>query len=345
MALSMQVGPASWSGSPLALDMAAVLDLPAKQARVQRLTATAKEESLRLLAPALISFGDTLGVDRLRATLGVQGSEPATVYVSGHVKPALAVTADVRDVTPALARPFVPGLEAHGVVSASAKLSGTLARPAGSVQVTGRGLRMSGSSAAASVPALTLDATAVLNGANAKIQAQASGGPKLALQVTGTAPLGGGGGLDMRAGGHLDLSIANGVLGVQARQAAGQAQMDLLVAGTLAAPVVTGTVNLHDADFQDFANGVHLAQINGTVVGQRERLVIQNLTARAGEGTVGVTGSVGVFTPGMPVDLHVQALAARPVSSDLLTALLNACLFYPSPRPRDRTRSRMPSSA
>ncbi|WP_230975414.1 translocation/assembly module TamB domain-containing protein [Acetobacter garciniae] len=324
MALSMQVGPANWSGSPLALDAAALLDLPAKQARVQKLTATAKEETLRLLAPALLSFGDTMGVDRLRATLGVQGSAPATLDVSGHIKPSLAVTADVQNVTPALARPFVPGLAAQGVVTASARLSGTLAHPAGTVQLTGRGLRMSGTSAAASVPALTLDATAALNGTTAKIQAQANGGPKLALQVNGTAPLGGSGALNMRAGGHLDLSIGNGVLGVQARQAAGQAQMDVLVAGTLAAPIVTGTVDLHDADFQDFAAGVHLAQINGRVVGERDRLVIQNLTAKAGEGSVGVTGYVGVFTPGLPVDLHLQARGARPVSSDLLTALLNA---------------------
>ncbi|MFT8674839.1 MAG: translocation/assembly module TamB domain-containing protein [Acetobacter sp.] len=324
MALSMQVGPASWSGSPLALDAAALLDLPARQVRVQKLTATAREETLRVLAPALVSFGDEMGVDRLRATLGVKGSAPATLDIAGRIKPALALTADVRNVTPALARPFVPGLEAQGVVTASARLSGTLAQPVGNVQLTGRGLRMSGSSAAASVPALTLDASAVLSGNAAKVQAQAAGGPKLALQVNGTAPLGEGGALNLRVGGRLDLSIANGVLGVQARQAAGQAQMDLLVAGKLASPVVTGTLDLRDADFQDFAQGVHLAQINGRVVGERDRLVIQNLTARAGEGTVGLTGSVGVFAPGLPVDLRLQARKARPVSSDLLTAVLNA---------------------
>ncbi|MGX7345791.1 translocation/assembly module TamB domain-containing protein [Acetobacter pasteurianus] len=324
MALTAQVGPASWSGSPLMLDTAALLNLPAKQVKVQRLNATAKQETLRLLAPALVSFGDTMGVDRLRATLVTAGSQPATIDVAGKIKPSLAVTADIRNLTPALAHPFAPDFKASGTVSVQAKVAGTLNAPQGQVKLTGRDLRMAGSSAAASIPPLHLDAAANLAGSSAKVQVAAGAGPKLSMNVAGTAPLNKTGPMNLRVNGNLDLSIANGILGAQARQAMGQAQMALLVAGTMSSPRVTGTVDLRDADVQDFAQGFHLANINGRVVGENDKIVIQNLTAKAGDGSLGVTGFVGIGSSGMPLDIHLQAHDARPISSDLLTAVMNA---------------------
>lgn len=324
MQLTALVGPASWSASPLALDTAALLNLPAKQVKLQKLTATAKEETLKLQAPALVSFGDVMGVDRLRATLATRGAAPATLDVAGRIKPTLALTADIAHVTPALARPFAPDFKAQGELDLHAKVAGTLAQPTGQARLSGRGLRLDGSSAAASIPPLSLDALADLAGTSAKVDIKASAGPKLGLTVAGRAPLNKTGPLDLRANGNLDLSIANGVLGAQARQALGQVQLAVQVTGTAASPNVGGTVDLRDADIQDFAQGLHLSAINGRVVGAHDSVVIENLTAKAGEGTLGVTGSVGVSAPGMPINLHLTAQNARPLSSDLLTAIMNA---------------------
>ncbi|MFT8518101.1 translocation/assembly module TamB domain-containing protein [Acetobacter syzygii] len=324
MLLTAQVGPASWSGKPLALNTQAVLNLPDKQVKLQKLSATAKEETLRLQAPVLVSFGDTLGLDRLRAVLSAPGSQPATLDVAGKLKPSLSVTADIRNITPALAQPFVPGLKATGVVALSARLSGALDKPEGKVQLKGSNLRMAGSSAMASVPPLQVEATANLARTQAQVQVNASAGPKLGVQVRGNAPLSKTGALDLRTDGHLDLSIANGILGAQARQAQGQMQMALQIKGTATSPAITGAIDLINADFQDFAQGFHLSAINGRVVGARDRIMIQNLNAKAGDGTLGVTGFVGVAMPGMPVNLHLLAKDARPVTSDLLTAILNA---------------------
>lgn len=324
MVLNAQVGPASWSGSPLMLNTQAILNLPDKQLRLQKLTATAKQETLRLQAPVLFSFGDTLGMDRLRAVLSTPGSQPATLDVAGRLKPSLSVTADIRNVTPALAHPFMPDLHATGVVSLAAKLSGTLDNPEGRVQINGNNLRMADSSAVASVPPLQVAATANLAHTRAQLQVDATAGERLGLQLRGSAPLSRTGALDLRSNGHLDLSIANGVLGAQARQAQGQVRMLVQVKGTPAAPAVTGGIDLINADFQDFAQGLHISAINGRVVGAQDRIVIQSLSAKAGAGTLGVTGFVGVAMPGMPIDLHVVAKDARPVTSDLLTAVLNA---------------------
>ena len=324
MVLTAQVGPASWSANPLELNTQAVLNLPDKQVRLQKLVATAKQETLRLQAPVLVSFGETLGLDRLRAVLSTPGSQPATLDVAGRLKPSLSATVDMRNVTPALAQPFMPDLHATGVVSLTAKLSGTLDKPEGKVQVVGSNLRMADSSAVASVPPLQVDATANLASTQAQVQINATAGSKLGLQVRGSAPLSKTGQLDLRTDGHLDLSIANGVLGAQARQAQGQVQVALQVRGRPASPAVTGTIDLINADFQDFAQGFHISAVNGRVVGAQDRIVIQNLSAKAGNGTLGVTGYVGVAMPGMPMDLHIVAQDARPVTSDLLTAVLNA---------------------
>ncbi|MFT8417902.1 MAG: translocation/assembly module TamB domain-containing protein [Acetobacter sp.] len=324
MLLTAQVGPASWSGSPLALNTQATLNLPDKQVRLQKFTATAKQETLRLSGPVLVSFGDVLGLDRLRAVLSTPGSQPATLDVAGRLKPSLSVTADIGNVTPALAGPFMPDFHATGVVSLSAKLSGTLDRPEGRVEVRGNNLRMADSSAVASVPPLRVDATANLARTQAQVQVDASAGGKMNLQVRGSAPLSRKGALDLRSNGHLDLSIANGVLGAQARQAQGQVQMALQVGGSFAAPDVKGAIDLTNADFQDFAQGFHISAVNGRVVGARDRIVIQSLSGKAGGGTLGVTGFVGVAMPGMPINLHLVAQDARPVTSDLLTAVLNA---------------------
>ncbi|PAK79298.1 translocation/assembly module TamB domain-containing protein [Acetobacter fabarum] len=324
MVLAAQVGPASWMNSPLMLNTQAVLNLPDKQLKLQKLNATAKQETLRLQAPVLVSFGDTLGIDRLRAVLTTPGSQPATLDVAGRIKPSLSVTADIRNVTPALAHPFMPDLNATGVVSLNAKLSGALDKPEGKVQVRGSNLRMADSSAAASVPAMEVEGTATFARTQAQVQLDASAGSKMGLQVRGSAPLSKTGPLDLRANGNLDLSIGNGILGAQARQAQGKVQLALQVRGTPASPAIMGAVDLINADFQDFAQGFHLSAINGRVVGARDRIVIQTLSAKAGDGTLGANGFVGVAMPGMPIDLHLFAKDARPVTSDLLTAVLNA---------------------
>ena len=336
MHLSAQVGPASWSDSPLVLDTQAVLNLVDKQVKVQKLVATAKQETLRLQAPVQVSFGDTLGFDRLRAVLGTPGSQPATLDVAGRIKPSLSVTADIRNVTPALAHPFMPDLRATGVVSLNARLTGSLDKPEGKVEVHGSNLRMADSSAAASVPAMEVNATASLARTQAQVQVDASAGSKLGLQVRGSAPLSATGPLDLRANGHLDLSIANGILGAQARQAQGQVQMALQVRGSPTSPAIMGGIDLINADFQDFAQGFHLSAINGRVVGAKDRIVIQTLSAKAGTGSLDMSGFVGVAMPGIPIDLHLLAKNARPVTSDLLTAVLNADITV-----RGQVRTRM----
>lgn len=313
------------AGAPARIDTALVLDLPGRHVAIGRLAAQAKGEALRLLQPARIGFGTQMEVDRLRASLAplAGGTAPALIDVAGRLSPRLDLTASIVNVTPALARPFAPTLDATGVIALQARLTGTPARPDGRVHLTARGLRMR-TGAGASLPAANLDARADLAAGAARIAAHLEAGREIGLNLAGTAPVGADGRIDLRATGGIDLAVANAVLGAQGRQAGGQLALDLGVSGTARARALSGTVRLSNGQLQDFAQGLRLTGITTLIRAQGQSIGIEQFTAHAGDGTIDASGTIGALLPNLPVDLHVTAKNARPLSSDLLTAVLDA---------------------
>ncbi len=311
------------AGGPATLDAALRLDLPQKQVSLSRLVATAKGETVRLLAPARVAFGTETGVDRLRVSVAPPGAAPATLDVAGRIMPRLDLTATLANVTPALARPFAPTLDALGVINAQARLTGTTSRPEGTVRLVASGMKLR-TGPAASLPPANLLANVALAGSTARVEARLDAGPNVALTVSGTAPTSATGPLALRADGNVDLALANAVLGAQGRQLDGRLALAMGISGTARAPVLNGTVRLAGGQFQDFAQGVRLTGIDALIEAAGQTITIASLSARAGTGTINASGTVGALVPGLPVDLHVTARNARPLSSDLLTATLDA---------------------
>ncbi|PYD48056.1 translocation/assembly module TamB domain-containing protein [Novacetimonas pomaceti] len=313
-----QVGPA-------ALDTAMLLDVPEHKVTARTLLAEARGERLQLLGPATISYGATMGVDHLRATFSAPQGQAAGIDIAGGIRPALDLKADVTHVTPSLLRPFMPTLRADGEISAQARLTGTLARPGGRISLRADGLKYH-TDYTSSLAAANLDATAILNGAQAQIDASLNAGRQISLTLKGSAPTNMNGALALHSGGVMDLAAANAYLGAQARQAGGQLRMNVDVRGTPRSPLVTGTLDLADGTFHDYAQGIQLSDIKGSVLAQGSRLVIQSLGANAGKGTITAAGSYGLLEPGQPLDLTITAKNARPLASDLITATLDTNL-------------------
>ena len=316
------------AGAPARLDTALRLDLPQHQVSVARLAVDAKGEAVRLLSPARIAFGARMAVDRLRLSLAAPGAAPgaaaASIDLAGEIKPRLDLTATIAGVTPALARPFVPSLDAAGLIAAQARLTGTLARPEGRVHLTGSGLRLR-TGPAASLPPGSLVADVTLAGSSGRLDARLDAGPKVALSVAGALPTSATGPIALHAAGRLDLSLANVVLGAQGREADGILTLDMGVSGTARAPRLDGTVRLAGGQVLDYAQGLRLTDISALIRASGRTLSIDNFTAHAGtDGTIGASGTVGALVPGLPVDLRITAHDARPLSSDLLTAVLDA---------------------
>ena len=305
------------AGGEASLTTRLTLDAPRKQVVLSALDADVHDEKLHLVAPARIDFGSAVAVDRLRLALG-----QATIELAGKISPALALTASVRNVTPDLARPFAPTLQAAGVLAADAHLTGTPAAPQGSVRLTVEGLRMR-SGPAASLPAANALVTVALQGKAAQINAHAAAGPKLDFAVSGDAPLGAGA-LALRALGKVDLTLLNPILGASGQHAAGTLALNGTIGGTTAAPVLGGALTLAGGEIQDYVQGARVHDINARIDATGDSIRIARFEGRAGDGTIGATGSVGVTAPGMPVDLHITASNARPLTSDRLTTILDA---------------------
>ena len=317
LALRLTAALTNLAGAPATIASTATLNVPGKTVQLAALTADWKGEVVRLLAPARIGFGDGVAVDRLRV-----GLQTAVLDLAGRITPALNLTASLRGVTPDLAKPFAPGIDAAGDISADARLTGTPANPGGTVRLTATGLRMR-TGPARSLPAATLTATAQLAGKAATVDARLAAG-RSNLAVTGRAPLGAGA-LALRATGGVDLAMLDPILAPNGRRARGQVALDVGVTGTAAAPQVSGTATLAGGEIQDFGQGVRINAINATVQAAGQTIRITSFTGQAGPGTLSAGGTVGI-TGAMPVNLTVTLRNARPLASDRLTADLDADL-------------------
>jgi translocation and assembly module TamB len=307
-------------GMPATLAAQALLDMPGNRLTLQTLGATYRNQNLRLAAPARITYGASTGIDRLRLAIGA-----ATLDVAGKISPSLDLTASLRNVTPDLAKAFDPGLNAGGILAADAHVLGRMEAPRGNIRVQASNLRVR-SGPGASLPPGQFSATVSLDGDTAQLDAHASAGAKLHVSASGTAPIRSGGALAIHAAGGIDLSLLNPVLNAGGKRAAGELSLNATIGGTAAAPSINGAVTLAGGEIQDFVQGLRIRTIAATITADGDTATIQKFSAQAGPGSLSLTGSVGLLAPGIPINLHFTASNARPLSSDLLTADLDADL-------------------
>ena len=318
LAIAADVNARQLAGGPAALRARAVLDVPGQSVDVSEFSATARDNTARLLGPARVRFGSEISVDRLRV-----GLRQAVLEVTGRASPTLDLSARLSNVTADLARIADPTLQADGTLSAEARLTGTPAQPQGTLRLDARGLRLR-SGPAASLPPATVAFGATLRGTAADVDARVSAG-RNSFVVAGTAPIAATGAMNLRATGAFDLAVLDPVLSASGRRARGQVVVDAGVAGTLAAPNATGSARLSGGEFQDFSQGARIDHIEARVAADGQTVTLTSLTARAGAGTLRANGTVGLAGT-RPIDLHLAMAGARPLSSDLLTALLDADL-------------------
>ena len=89
---------------------------------------------------------------------------------------------------------------------------------------------------------------------------------------------------------------------------------------------------------------MRITGINARLAEAGDTLRIDHFSATAGPGSMVLSGSVGVLAPGLPVDIHFTANDARPLSSDLLTAYLDADITVKGQAGRQHASQRKKSS-
>jgi translocation and assembly module TamB len=318
LGITLTVDAPSLAGGPVKVATAGTVNATEKTLALARMDASWKQQAVKLLAPAKFNFSDGVAMDRLRV-----GFRQAELNVSGSVGSKLDLTASLRNLPADIGAIADPAFAADGMISADARLTGTSAHPEGTIKLTADGVRQRQGPGQA-LPAANLAANVTLRGTSAELDAKLTAGPSH-VSIAGSAPLSQSGALDLKTEGHLDLAMLDPLLTAQGRRARGEVNLNASVTGTATAPLVSGTVQLSHGDVTDFAMGAHINDLAATIEAAGDTIRLTQFTGKAGPGTLGGSGSISL-AGAMPVDLHFTADDARPLSSDLMTALLDANL-------------------
>lgn len=328
---------------PASVAATARLDAAARRLTLERLTGgTAADERLRLLQPATLDFAEGLAVDRLRVALG-----RGTVVLNGRLRPRLDLEAAISDLPLETLRALAPALAADsapepapdlaperasrpavtGTLNAQARLTGTPSAPVGTLSAEASGVRLTIGPGRGLAPAKLRLATS-LNPTDTEIDLRAEAGESSNLRLRGqvAGPLAAPGALALTADGRVDLALLNPLLNAAGRQTAGQLLLDASVGGSVDAPRLDGRLRFIGAALSDLRLGINLNEVAGVLTLSGEELRIERLTGRAGDGSVALTGSLGILTPELPVDLRLTAERADLVQLDRLDVNADADL-------------------
>ena len=306
------------AGEPATVTANAQLNTTAHQLQLASLEAKYHEQTVKLLAPATLSFAQGLSIGALKL-----GAQQAVLEVDGNVSPQLDMRVSLQQVKPELINSFVPDLLASGTFQAHAEVQGSTAAPTGKVHLEATGVRAA-NDATRGLPAADLRADARLMGDTAQVTAKLNAGSASHLTLDGHAPLTAAGTLDLKLGGNLDIGLLNPLTEASGKHVTGAVTLDTTVTGAAANPEIGGTVRIANGSVRDYTQGINLTEITGVFTGSKGTLQIQSLTAKAAPGNVSVSGTIGVLQPRIPVDLKITAKDAQPIASNIITANVDA---------------------
>lgn len=319
LGIKLELALASLAGHPGNLALAGVLDVPAQVAKLTSLSADWHGFKTALQSPATIETKPAIAVRKLRLALN-----GGVVALDGVVWPQLNATASLQNMPLSIANDFFTGLGAAGVVNADASLKGSPTTPSGQVNLHVTGLHLQ-QGAAGALPPANISASASLAGNSANVKILLEAGPDIAFDVQGLAPFSTTGAMNLRTQGQVDLRLLNLILAAGGTEVHGEMKTDVQLAGTPQNPQAAGSINLSGGSVQNIGSGLNLTKIGALIHAQGQSLILQSLTATAGQGTISGHGSLGLDGD-MPVDLTLTATAASPVISDLVTETLDANL-------------------
>ncbi len=315
---TLQGGAQGLAGSDLTLASTGRLDLPGSLLTLDELNTTWKKETLKLLQPVRLRFGEVFGVDRLR--LGLRTGE---LDVRGRLAPSLDVAANLSGLPASLAAAVKPGLLLDGLIAGNVHLVGPVSAPRGEIALNVDGLRAR-SGTGGGLPAAKFRASARLDGVQADLDAGLTAGSGLNLKVEGIAPLSAQGQFALKGGGQADLKLLEPLLAAGGRRARGRLALDGSVVGSLSEPRINGRIALEQGEWQDYVQGMHLLGLNGLAQAEANSLRLVRLQGRAGTGSLSAQGTLGWNDAGMPLDIRFAARKATLLSSERLEANLDA---------------------
>ncbi len=266
-------------GFPAELSADAQVDLEHRAVHILHAKMDYRGQQIHLLAPAKISYGSALSIDELKA-----GVQDAILEAHGEILPALDLHASLSHINPKLINALEPEVLSQGTIEGTADLHGSLSSPSGRISLSARGLRFQ-TDEALGLPALDLNAGAVLSADSAALDVKLNAGSVSHFSITGDTPLDSAGSYNLKVEGKLDIGVATPFLEARGLHAAGALAVNATIAGTLAEPQIRGDVTLANGSFRDYVRGINLTNIAAEISGSQGNLEIKSFTASAASGS------------------------------------------------------------
>ena len=224
-------------------------------ARLELATIVAQGAGRRiaLAAPATLTYGsDGLDINNLVFLV-----DAGRLTLSGHAGSSLDLRAAAVGLPLASLDLVSPGLGLSGVADGEATIGGTSNTPTGEWRVRLQRVILP-QMRNAGLPALDAAGSGRLAGGRTSLDVTVNAGTGNAVRLSGSAPLAPDGALDVKIDGALDARLANTMLSVSGRHAAGSLAIALQLRGSMTKPQAQGVVRLTGGEFRDDQTGFKL---------------------------------------------------------------------------------------
>ena len=292
---------------------------PGERMRVDIASLSAQRGGQRfaLAGPAVVTTGaGRTDIKGLAVNIG-----GGRLDIDGSVGERLDLVAKARAIPLSVANMVDPTLALDGALNGEARVGGDMKAPTGEWNVNIARL-VAPQTKSNGLPPIDIAVSGRLAGGRTSVDADIALGANSRVKVAGSAPVDGAGALDLAIKGVVDAALANTALAANGQTLKGKANLDVRVAGPVAAPTFSGDIAMVDGAFADPLNGVNLDKINARVEarGRELNIVSLNATTRNG-GQIGATGHVSIAPDqGMPGAIHRSARNAQLASTDTVAA-------------------------
>ena len=252
--------------------------------------------------------------------------------LSGHAGSTLDLRASAVGLPLAALDLASPGLGLSGVADGEATIGGTPNNPTGEWRVRLQRVILP-QMRNAGLPALDVAGSGRLAGGRTSLDVTVNAGTGNAVRLTGSAPLAPDGALDAKIDGALDARLANTMLSVSGRHAAGSLAIALQLRGTIAKPQAQGVVRLTGGEFRDDQTGFKLTAITGTLTANGDTIRIDRLAGTTpNAGSIAANGEVRLdAAAGFPGAIRVTGQHAQIVANDIVSATADMALNVSGP--------------
>ncbi|MCJ8057118.1 translocation/assembly module TamB [Shinella curvata] len=295
---------------------------------LQAFEAAPRRIALKLARPTTI--GVTGGVVSLEG-LTIQAGR-GSIAVSGKAGETLDLSLRLDALPAALVNNFAAGLGAEGTIGGTVTVRGQAAAPVVNYALDWGGA-VTSQTRSAGIGALTISANGAFANNRVTLDTVLSGGGGLSFRGGGTVGIGGATPLGLNFRGTVPFGLLQGQLSAQGFVLTGNANVDIAIGGTAAAPSVTGSITAGGARLVDVRRNLAVENLTIRVTMDGRQAVIETLSGRVSSGgQLSASGRVGIDpASGFPVDVAMQLRDVTYVDGTLVTANVSGDLTLRGP--------------